>query len=45
MQNVNEKVHEEEERLLEECDKDPFYNMSFCYMHSFVLEQVFAMII
>ena len=26
MQNVNEKFHEEE-GLLEECDKDPFYNM------------------
>ena len=27
MQNVNEKIHEEEEGLLEECDEDPFYNM------------------
>ena len=27
MQNVNEKVHEEEEGLLEECEEDPFYNM------------------
>ena len=28
MQNVNEKVHEEEkEGLLEECDEDPFFNM------------------
>ena len=27
MQNVNEKIHEEEEGLLAECDKDPFYNM------------------
>ena len=26
MQNVNQKIHEEEE-LLEECDEDPFYNM------------------
>ena len=27
MQNVNEKIHEEEERLLDECNEDPFYNM------------------
>ena len=27
MQNVNEKIHEEEEGLLEEWDEDPFYNM------------------
>ena len=27
MQNVNEKIHEEQEGLLEECDEDPFYNM------------------
>ena len=26
MQNVNEKIHEED-GLLEECDEDPFYNM------------------
>ena len=25
--DVNEKIHEEEEGLLEECDEDPFYNM------------------
>ena len=24
MQNFNEKIHEEEEGLLEECDEDPF---------------------
>ena len=27
MQNVNEKIHEEEEGLLEECDEDQFYNI------------------
>ena len=27
MQNVYEKIHKEEEGLLEECDEDPFYNM------------------
>ena len=27
MQNVNEKICEEQEGLFEECDKDPFYNM------------------
>ena len=27
MQNVNEKTHEEEKGLLEECKEDPFYNM------------------
>ena len=27
MQNVNEKVHEEEDGLLEECVEDPFCNM------------------
>ena len=27
MQNINEKIHEEEEGLLEQCDKGPFYNM------------------
>ena len=27
MQNVNEKIREEEEELLEECDEDPFYKM------------------
>ena len=27
MQNLNEKIHEEEKGLLEECDEDPFYNM------------------
>ena len=27
MQNVNEKIHEEEEGLLEECYEDPFCNM------------------
>ena len=27
MQNVNEKIHEEEKGLLQECDEDPFYNM------------------
>ena len=27
LQNVNEKIHEDEERLLEQCDKVPFYNM------------------
>ena len=26
MQNVNEKIHEEEEGLLEECDEYPFLN-------------------
>ena len=35
MQNVNEKIHEEEEGLLEECDKDSFDNMQFSCMHSF----------
>ena len=30
MQNVNEKIHEEEEGLLEECDEEPFFNMQFC---------------
>ena len=34
MQNVNEKIHEED-GLLEECDEDPFYNMYFSCMHSF----------
>ena len=24
MQNVNEKIHEEEEGLLEKCDEDPY---------------------
>ena len=27
MQQVNKKIPEEEEGLLEECDEDPFYNM------------------
>ena len=27
MQNASEKIHEEEEGLLAECDEDPFYNM------------------
>ena len=36
MQNVDEKVHEQEEGLPEECDKDPFYNMQFSCMHSFL---------
>ena len=27
MQNVNEKIREEQEGLFEECDEDPFYNM------------------
>ena len=27
MQNVNEKIHEGEEGLLEERDEDPFYNI------------------
>ena len=27
MQNVDEKIHKEEEELLEECDEDPFYNI------------------
>ena len=27
MQNVNEKIHEEEEGLLGECDEDPLFNM------------------
>ena len=27
MQNVNEKIHQEEEGLLEECNEGPFYNM------------------
>ena len=27
MQNVNENIHEEEERLLEECNEGLFYNM------------------
>ena len=33
-QNVNEKIHEE--GLLEECEEDPFYNMLFICMHSFL---------
>ena len=35
MQNVNEKINEEEEGLLKECDEDPFYNMQFSCMYSF----------
>ena len=27
MENINEKIHKEEEGLLEECDEDPFFNM------------------
>ena len=27
MQNVNKKIHEEGEGLLEECDEDPFCNV------------------
>ena len=27
IQNVNKKIHEEKEGLLEECDKDPLYNI------------------
>ena len=27
MQNVNEKIYEEEEGLLEECDEGPFYSI------------------
>ena len=27
MQNVNEKIHQEEEGLLKECNEGPFYNM------------------
>ena len=35
MQNVNEKIHEGEEGLLEERDEDPFYNIWFSCIHSF----------
>lgn len=29
MENVDEKLTEEEEGLLEECDEDPFSNMKY----------------
>ena len=34
MQNGNEKIHEEEEELLEECDEDPLCNLVACIIFS-----------